>query len=129
MSAEGYAIVGGWIDASGLKWTWHFDRLLTGQAAIDAKRAFDLGELRRGYPPPPEGVTLFQSDSAFGYEEPTSLDGPWEWSTTFVQWGRLVTFRSGHQVFTWPKDGRAVSQRLKKEAIERLEKGVPCART
>ena len=38
----------------------------------------------------------------YGYEKPTTIHG-YEWSSTFNQWGALVTFSDGWHGFTYPK--------------------------
>lgn len=52
-------------------------------------------------PPIPESAELYQRGD-YSHEKPASL-GRWEWSYTFGQWGRFVTFADGKTVYTWPK--------------------------
>lgn len=52
------------------------------------------------YPEIPDYTEFF---TGYGYEKPETIHG-FQWSTTFNQWGALVTFKSGQRVFTW---GRA----------------------
>lgn len=42
----------------------------------------------------------FQKD--YGFETPVAIHG-WQWSTTFGQWGALVTFANGWRGYTYPK--------------------------
>lgn len=73
-------------------------RLGIDYAAYEAKRL--EFERAHSYPPKPEGAELYQHD--YCYQKPVALDR-WEWSTTFAQWSRLVTFADGWRGFTYPK--------------------------
>lgn len=51
------------------------------------------------YPPPPEGVKLFQHH--YGWRKPIQIH-QWGWSNDFNRWRALVTFADGWYGWTYP---------------------------
>lgn len=74
------------------------------QRAADGYPAGADAIMREGYGPIPD-AQRFQSNTGYGYEEPTAIHG-WQWSTTFNRWAALVTFANGWHGFTWPEPKR-----------------------